>query len=602
MARTDGVPLFVEELTKTVLESGLLADAGDHYELAGPLPPMAIPTTLHDSLMARLDRLALVREFAQIGAVIGREFSHELLAAVSPLPEPKLGDALDQLVRSELVFRRGAPPDAIYSFKHALVQEAAYQSLLKSKRQQLHARIAEALEQKFPEVSETEPEVLARHLTEAGQTERAIPYWREAGSRALASSANTEAIGHLTRALEMVGSLPEKRERDELELELCSEMYGPLIAVRGYGAPECLALLTRARALCDRLGATSKRLLPAFGQWTYEFFTGHMAAAMAMAEQFIHEGERTGNQRLALLGHQCLGCTLVAEGWADRSLPHLRHALAELAGYDPARHTRLAHTYGQNPRVACLAYLSLALGHLGLADQATHIAQQAIEEAKATCHFNTLALALLHSGVLYLLRRDTEALRTAASSLSEISQEHAAVSWDAVARLMLSSVLLATEVSETSVGQIHKDIAAARALGWQIFSPCFDVIEAGAWGVLGDYREGLRLLEEVQAMMRDTDQRLVEAECHRVRADLLSASGTASSEVEASLVRAIEIAREQSAKMFELRAATSLARLWAEQGERQKAHDLLAPVYGWFTEGFDTADLKDAKALLDELQ
>jgi predicted ATPase len=326
-----------------------------------------------------------------------------------------------------------------------------------------------------------------------------------------------------------------------------------------------------------------------------------MAAALAIAEKFMHEGERIGNHRLALLGHQCLGITLVAEGRADRSLPHLRHALAGLAGYDPARHTRPAYTYGQNPRVACLVYFGLALGHLGLTDQATHIAQQAIEEAKATCHFNTLAHALYHSGVIYLLRRDTEALRTMASSLSEISQEHAAVSWDAGARLMLSSVLLATEVSETSVGRIHKDIHDARAIGLQIFLPCYDVIEAGAWGVLGDYREGLRLLEEVQAMMRDTDQRLVEAECHRVRADLLSASGAASSEIEASLVRAIEVARDQSAKMFELRAATSLARLWRDQGKRGQARDLLAQVYRWFTEGFDIADLKDARALLDEL-
>jgi class 3 adenylate cyclase len=601
VARTDGVPLFVEELTKTVLESGLLTDAGDHYQLAGPLPPLAIPTTLHDSLMARLDRLAPVKEVAQIGAVIGREFAHGLLAAVSPLPEDKLGDALDQLVASELVFRRGTPPEATYSFKHTLVQDAAYQSLLKSNRQQLHARIVEALEQGFPDIGETGPEVLARHLTDAGLAERAIPYWREAGSRAVACSANTEAIGHLTRALEMIGSLPEKVARDELELELCIETFGPLIAVRGYGAPECLVLSTRARALCDRLGATSKwtsKLFPAFGQWTYEFVTGRMTAAMAMAEQFMHEGERTANQKLTLLGHQCLGLTLVTRGRADLSLPHLHYALAK---YDPARHSRVPYTYGQNPRVACLAYLSVALGHLGLADQATHIARQAIEEAKATGHFNTLAHALFHSGVLYLLLRDTEALRTAASWLSEISQEQAAISWDATARLMLSSVLVAMEVSETSVGRIHKHIEAARALGWHLFLPCFDVIEAGAWGVLGDYRKGLRLLEALQTVMRDTDQRLVEAECHRVRADLLNASGTASGDVEASLVRAIEVAREQSAKMFELRAATSFARLRRDQGKRTHARDLLAPVYGWFTEGFDTADLKDAKALLDEL-
>ena len=238
MARTDGVPLFVEELTKTVLESSFLLDAGDHYELSGPLPPLAIPTTLHDSLMARLDRLAPVKEVAQIGAVIGREFAHELLAAVSPLPEDKLGDALDQLVASELVFRRGTAPEATYSFKHALVQDAAYQSLLKSKRQQLHARIAEALEQDSPDLGETQPEVLAQHLTDAGLAERAIPYWRRAGELAAGRSANLEAIAHLSKGLELVGTLPDTPEQLDEELALRLAIGGPLIATKGYAAPE----------------------------------------------------------------------------------------------------------------------------------------------------------------------------------------------------------------------------------------------------------------------------------------------------------------------------------------------------------------------------
>jgi predicted ATPase len=258
LLKTDGVPLFVEELTKTVLESGLLADAGDRYELSEPLPPLAIPTTLHDSLMARLDRLAPVKEVAQIGAVIGREFSHELLAAVADRPETYLNAALDQLVASELVFRRGAGREATYSFKHTLVQDVAYQSLLKAKRQQLHARIAEALEQ-LPAASETGPELLAWHLTDAGMSERAIPYWHRAGELAACRSANLEAIAHLSKGLGLIGNPANASDRLEMELTLQLVIGGPLMATKGYASPEVERTYSRALVLCDQLGRSKEK-------------------------------------------------------------------------------------------------------------------------------------------------------------------------------------------------------------------------------------------------------------------------------------------------------------------------------------------------------
>ena len=287
VARTDGVPLFVEELTKTVLESGLLVDAGDRYKLAGPLLPLAVPTTLHDSLMARLDRLAPVKEIAQIGAVIGREFSHELLAVVAARPEAELRTGLEQLVSSELVFRRGTPPDATYMFKHALVQEAAYQSLLKSRRQQLHARIARVLQEQLTDAGETGPEVMALHLTEAGLADRAIPYWRRAGELAAARSANVEALAHLSEGLELVERLPDTPAQLDEELALRVAIGSPLIAIKGYAASEVEHTYSRAWALCDQLGRSAELFPVLRGLWNFHLVRGELRRANDLAERVV---------------------------------------------------------------------------------------------------------------------------------------------------------------------------------------------------------------------------------------------------------------------------------------------------------------------------
>jgi predicted ATPase len=294
VARTDGVPLFIEELTKAVMESGLLTDAGDRWELSGPLPPLAIPTTLHDSLMARLDRLAPVKEVAQIGAAIGREFSHVVLAAVTNRPEAQLRDALDQLISSELVFRRGTPPEAIYSFKHAMVQDAAYQSLLKSKRQQLHARIADVLEQRFSDVGDTQPEVLAQHLTEADSAERAIPYWRRAGELAAGRSANPEAIAHLSKGLDLVGALPNAPERREEELALLLALGAPLIATKGL-ALEVGETYTRASALCEQLGRATELFPVLRGLWHWHLVRGQLQRAQELSERLVALADAQGD-------------------------------------------------------------------------------------------------------------------------------------------------------------------------------------------------------------------------------------------------------------------------------------------------------------------
>ena len=307
VAKTDGVPLFVEELTKTVLESGLLTDAGDHYELAGPVPPLAIPATLQDSLMARLDRLAPVKEVAQLGAEIGSEFPHALLAAVANRPETTLHAALDQLVSSELIFCRGIPPHAVYTFKHTMVQDVAYQSLLKSRRQQLHARIAGVLQERFPETAATQPELLAQHCTAAGQLDQAIDYWHRAGQRASERSADLEAIAHLTRGLELARTLPDPTQSARQELKLRVALGEPLVAAKGYGAAEAGATYTRALELCRQVGETPELFPAMWGLWYFYCGQGACRTARDLGRELLGLAERQTDPALLVAGHQALG-------------------------------------------------------------------------------------------------------------------------------------------------------------------------------------------------------------------------------------------------------------------------------------------------------
>ena len=389
--------MFVEELTKAVLEAGLLRDAGDHYELAGPLPPLAVPSTLHDSLMARLDRLAPVREVAQIAATIGREFSHELLAAVAPLCEDELRDALEQLIHAELVFRRGTPPASIYSFKHALVRDTAYQSLLKSKRQQLHARVVQVLEQRFPDAAETKPELLAQHCAGAGLVEKAVGYWHEAGQLALRRSATAEAIVQLTAGMELLAGLPDGQERRRQELDLQVSLAGALVAAKGYAAPEVGLAWTQARELCRELSDVPQLVRVLNGQFFFHIVRAELAAALGVAEELLRLAGQGEDAIVRLIGHRAAGIAMVASGRLVRGREHLEQALAI---YDPARHSGLAPHHVFDPRVGCLCLLSFGLFALGHPTQALHRSDDAVHEARQLGHPFSLALALFFNAAL----------------------------------------------------------------------------------------------------------------------------------------------------------------------------------------------------------
>ena len=599
VAKTDGVPLFVEELTKTVLESGLLTDAGDRYELVGPLPPLAIPSTLHDSLLARLDRLAPVKEIAQIGAAIGREFSYELLKAVTEQPETELQTALDQLVSSELVFRRGAPPKATYSFKHALVQDVAYSTLLKSRRQQLHGRIAHVLEQRFPGTAATQPELLAHHFTEARQIEPAVGYWRKAGERAAARSANLEAIRHLTRGLEALGTLPESPERDHRELAFQIAIGTPLIAVHGYSAPQTGAAFSQARALCERLGEAEPLVATLSGEFVYYFVRGDYPVMRRLADEARQVSERLPNPMVRLASHRLAGITAMHFG----SFPEARSEFEAILGlYDASEHRSQPVHYVHDPKVSALTYLAPVLWILGFPEQARRSSVAAfrcaaeLDQANLTAHVHNFAGAGLDE-----LLGDVSAVRGHADSIIQLADRHNLGYWRLNGLILRGWAMVREGAAEPGIALMRQNASDRAALGVSWYQSRYLCMLAEAYARLGQAEPGLRAIAEGKDLVARNDEHMWEAELDRVEGDLLKVQGALRPDIEACFARAIAVTRQQGAKSLELRAVSSLAGLWRDQGRHAEARDLLAPVYGWFTEGFDTADLIEAESLLDAL-
>jgi tetratricopeptide (TPR) repeat protein len=600
VARADGVPLFVEELTKTVVESGLLADAGDHFEPSGPLPLLAIPASLHDSLMARLDRLASVKEVAQVGAVIGREFSHELLAAVAPISANQLGDALEQLVSSELVFRHGEPPDATYAFKHALVQEAAYQSLLKSKRQQLHARIARVLEERLTDAGQAGQEVLAQHWTNAGPAERAIPYWRRAGERAARRSANLEAIAHLNKGLELLGTLPDASDHLDEEFALRMAIGGPLIATKGYPAPEVEQTYSRAWALCDQPGRSAERFPVLRGLWNCYLNRGELHRAHDLAERLIALAEEQGTPVHGALARRALGTTRFFLGHFGDAAAALSEAIAiddAVAAWEDPHYLLL---YTERAGVVCRLYSAWVLWYLGFPDGALQKIEDGLALGHRLAHANSLIFALNWAAVLHNLRREFDLAQKRAEAAIEVAREYGLSQWLAEAIISRGFALVGLGQQADGMAQLHAGLAAWKRTGARVLDSQWLGLVAEGHVQAGQFNEALTALDAAAETTATTGECHYQAELYRLRGIALAGIGE-HAEAGSWLRKAIDTARSQLAKSLELRATTSLARLWAKQGERHNACDLLAPVYGGFTEGFDTADLKDAKGLVDEL-
>src|SRR5262245_10839541 len=599
VAKTDGVPLFVEELTKMVLESGLLREQDDCYEMTGPLPPLAIPTTLQDSLMARLDRLATVKDVAQIGAALGRSFSYELLQAVAPLDEGTLNQALARLVDAELLYRRGVSPNATYIFKHALIQETAYGSMLKSRRQQLHQRIARTLVETFPEIAEIQPELAAHHYTEAGVAAEGVKYWWRAGQRAVERSANVEALAHLNRGLEVLKTLPETPERAQRELMLQAALGVSLIVTKGWAAPEVEQAHARARELCQQMGETPNLFWVLRGLWAFYLVRGVLRTARELMEQLLNLAQRARDTALLVEAHWAVGDTLL---WLGELAPARLHLEQAVALYDPQRDRSHAFLHGYDPGVASLCFLARVLWHLGYPDQAVRYSDQAITLARDLCHPYSLSWALSWGAALHQLRCEVPAVRERAEAALTVATEQVFAFWVAHGMVLRGWALAQQGQKSEGIVHLRQGLAAYRATGAEIERSHWNGLLAEACGNLGQPEEGLRVLAEALAEIERNGVRYYEAELLRRRGELLLQHDVAGEQdAETCFRQAIALASRQQAKSLELRATVSLCRLLQRKGKREDARRLLAEVYGWFTEGFDTADLRDAKAMLDEL-
>ena len=595
--RADGVPLFVEELTKSVLESGVLREEVDRYVLDGALPPFTIPTSLHDSLMSRLDRLGSVRLVAQIGAAIGREFPYALLCAVSRLPEDELQASLARLVASELAFQRGIPPNAVYSFKHTLVQDAAHGSLLRNSRQRLHAQIAEALETHSPELMDTQPELLARHYAEAGLVEKSVAYWGKAGQRSAARSAMAEAVAQLHKGLDQLALLPDTPERQGRALEFWSALGAVLQAVKGQAAPETGHAYARARELWEQLGSPSEFLHIPYGQSLHHVFRGELDLAQRLDEDLLRLSRQRNNSTGLVLGHISSGQTLLFAGGFASSRSHFEEALAL---YDPILCRSLARHAGPHPQVSALGYLGIDLLCLGYPHQALVQSRAAIAKARGLAHPPSLAASLALGTLLLLLSRDNVALDKRAGQLVAVATEQGFSRWHAQGTICRGWVKVKNGDVVEGILLLRSGSKAYRATGSLSWMPQYFALLAKACEIAGQIEEGLTLLDDALEIAERTGERSLEAELNRHKGQLLLRQGHTEA-AEVLYLKALGIAAEQGAKLWELRAAMNLARLRRDQGRGAEARDLLAPVYDWFTEGFDTPDLKEAKALLSEL-
>ncbi|MEH2513886.1 class 3 adenylate cyclase/predicted ATPase [Nitrobacteraceae bacterium AZCC 1564] len=597
LVRTEGVPLFTEELTKAVLEAGILRKVGDRYALARPLPSLAIPATLHDSLMARLDRLAPVKEVAQIGSCIGREFDHELLAAVVSMPEAELATALDRLVAAELVFRRGLSPAATYVFKHALVRDAAYESLLKRRRQELHARIATSIEARFPQLVEAQPELVARHFGEAGLAEKAISYWLRAGRLAAARSANIEAIAHFRSGLECAQALPPGVSRSRFELTLQLALGGPLIATKGFASSEVEAAYQRAQELSRELQSETDLLAALRGLGYVYHVRANMRGATGLVEETITLAERSGDPALLAEADHFAGVVSFHLG----KFQSARNWLEKAGKYRGRDHSEV---YGLNMSVFCRAYISHCDWHLGYPIRSLEIAEEGLALARDISHPFSIAQALNYLAMLHQFRRRPEAALKSAAEAHDICTEYRFDYYGA-----WSSLVRAWAIAES--GQLDEGLAAFDAALEDFRRTNAGLRISHHLGLLaelhrkaGEVVAGLRLVDEALAIADANSESWCDVELHRERGELLlrAAGEEAEDHADAEFQAAIETAVAQGAKLPELRASVARAKLQAACGRRQQARDILTPIYRWFSEGLETRDLVEARILLTELQ
>ncbi len=577
IARTDGVPLYVEELTKAILETG----------------ETAIPASLHDSLMARLDRTPEVKEIAQIAACIGREFDHGLLAAVADRSSAELTGGLDKLTTAELIFRRGVPPEASYLFKHALVRDAAYESLLRSKRQAVHRRILNALE-----TAGALPQLLGHHAREAGLVESAIGHFETAGRQALAKPAYLEAIANLRQAVALVASLGDDVPQRRRVLELQTVIGPACIGGYGYGAAETGVEYERALALLHRIGDSPLWMPVYYGNWAVRYVRANHQDALRVAEEMVERARGQDDDAATLVAYRVLGTTQSMLGRTAEALLNIERAWQL---YDPARHRALTSMVGQDPGAAALIYKAICLGYSGALDEATRTAESAVALARESRHPLTIAYTFGHANLLWSVLADLPRATAINDENLAYSEVNGIRIWQVFSLVWQAVVLEQSDRHQEALAVAGEALPRLVATGTALFQPFLHSAVATSLLALGRHAECEARLEDARRQIETSGERWIEPDIHRIEGNLRLARGD---EAAAQLCyrRAIEIARGQEGRLLELRAATALCRLLASQGQRRQAQDLLTPLYGWFTEGFDARDLVEARALMDELR
>jgi class 3 adenylate cyclase/tetratricopeptide (TPR) repeat protein len=590
-AKTDGVPLFVEEITKTVLESGELRETGSAYQLTGPLSRLLIPSTLYDSLMARLDRLQPVKEVAQTAACIGRDFDYRLLKAVSPLDDAALQDALERLTSAELIFRRGVPPDSTYVFKHALVRDAAYENLLKTRRQTIHAKLVEALE-----AIGAAPELLAHHATVAGMTEPAVRYWLKAGEQAAARSANKEAVSHLKTGIELLGGARDTAEKPRVDLDLHSALACVLMVTQGYGSDEVGRISTRTVELCRQVGDEGTLAAVLWHSWLFNYTRADHAAATAIGLELEERMTDAVDPAARMVAHVPLGLSLFAVGKPLEAREKLDQAVSTYSGLKGGP---VAYRYGMEVGAVAHGYRAWCLGMLGYPEQSIEGRAVLLEILERINHPFTLARGLNWCSMISVVQRDWRGALRFADRAIKVAREYDLQLVVALGLAMRGIAQAAFEPVATSPAEMRDALNIYRGTGARFQTPFLLSLFAEAALARNDWTDGISAISEALSLIEETGEAHVLPEVYRIRGDLLA--GSKKGDSEADYLEALELARLQGTRWFELRAATSLARHWADHCKRAEARELLAPIYEWFTEGFSTPDLKCAKEQLERL-
>ena len=599
LERTEGVPFFIEEFVKSLKDLRVVERRGSRFVAVKNFRDVSLPSTIQEVIMARVDSLPEdAKKLLQMGSVIGREFDYKLIGVVTGLPDQELLSRLSVLKDAELLYERGIYPHSTCIFKHALTQDAAYQSLMSATRKQYHSAVAKKLEEHFPERRRAHPEILAHHFTEAGLSEQAVPYWRMAGEIAIKHSAHLEAADHFTRGLELLKTLPETTEHLKQELALQIALYAPLSGAKGYGAPEVDRAYNRARELCEKVGEPSQLFLVLYGLWGHNFVLGKLDMVPKLAEQCLNLAQDIRDPALLMEAYRMVGETALYHGDFEKAREYWEHSLSL---YDPEKHRAHAEIYGQDPGVALLAHGSMILWYLGHPDQARKRSDESLALAREHAHPFTLAFALYIGVVPYQCSGDVTTTQVRLEEAIDLSEKQGFPFWLALATSLHGWIYVEQGRVAKGIEVILKGLADSRATGAEIHILYHLAILADAYRRDERVDDGLQTVNEALAMCDETEMRFYESELHRIKGELLLSQDKSDPDGEVHFRKALELARKQSARSFELRAAMSLCRLWQSQGKKDEARKGLSEIYGWFTEGFETYDLKEANKLLQAL-